>query len=110
MTGTAVPWRRSGQDVLIDVRLTPKAAKDGVDGLEVLSDGRPILKARVRAVPEKGSANKALTQLIAKTIGVPKSAVSLESGSTSRIKTLRVSGGSSEIETALARLANPAKD
>ncbi|SHM98435.1 DUF167 family protein [Roseibium suaedae] len=104
MSGAAKPWRLSGDDILIDVRLTPKAAKDGVDGLEILSDGRPVLKARVRAVPEKGAANKALTQLMAKTLGLPKSAVALDSGSTSRLKTLRIANPDADTQAQLDAL------
>lgn len=103
------PWWRSGPDVLVDVRLTPKASKDDIDGIETLSDGRPVLKARVRAVPEKGAANKALTQLIAKSLGLPKSAVTLDTGSTARLKTLRITGQADSIEASLSGLC-PASD
>ena len=90
----------------LTVRVQPNASADRVETWETDDAGRTYLKVRVRAVPEKGSANKALAQLMAKRIGVPKSAVSLDSGSTSRIKTLRISGrtpdGCSEIERTLA--------
>jgi uncharacterized protein YggU (UPF0235/DUF167 family) len=46
---------------------------------------------RVRAVPEKGKANAAIEQVIAKALGLPKSAVSVEKGETRRIKTVRIS-------------------
>jgi uncharacterized protein YggU (UPF0235/DUF167 family) len=74
------------------VRLTPKAAFDRIDGAETTADGRSHLKARVRAVPENGAANKALERLVAKTLGVPTSAVSVVAGGTARLKTLRVIG------------------
>lgn len=48
--------------------------------------GQMVLKLRVRAVPEKGKANKATELLLAKTLGVPKSAVRVVTGETSRIK------------------------
>jgi len=82
------------RDVGIDlfVRLKPKAAMDRLEGVETASDGRSHLKARVRAVPENGAANHALARLIAKTLGVPASAVSVVAGGTSRLKTLRVLG------------------
>ena len=95
------PWRQSGGGLLVDVRLTPKSSRDGIDGIEQLADGRCVLKARVRAVPEKGAANAALTKLVAKSVGLPKSAVDLESGSTSRIKTLRLSGDADQLSATL---------
>ncbi|MNL78962.1 hypothetical protein D3C87_2054670 [compost metagenome] len=41
-------------------------------------------------MPENGKANKALIALIAKALRVPKSAISLISGETSRKKILRI--------------------
>ena len=75
---------------MLAVRLTPKGGRDGLDGIETLSDGRGVLKARVRAVPEDGKANAALIKLIAKACGVPASRVALTSGATSRLKTVRI--------------------
>jgi uncharacterized protein len=72
--------------VRVVVRLTPKAASDKIEGWEKSADGRSYLKARVRAVPEDGKANKALVDLVAKSFGVKKSNVSIVSGSRSRIK------------------------
>ena len=89
----ALPWRRSGDDLLLALRLTPRASKDALEGLDQLSDGRIVLKARVRAVPENGKANEAILKLIAKSLELPRQTVRLESGATSRIKTLRIAGG-----------------
>ena len=90
--------RRSGDSLDIFVRLTPKSARDAVEGPESTSDGRVYLKARVRAVPEDGKANKALLKLMAATLDVPARLVSIVSGETVRLKTVRVSGNLSEIE------------
>jgi hypothetical protein len=76
----------------LPVRLTPGASADRIDGWEVDADGRPILKVRVRARPVEGEANAALVKLIAKALGVPKSAVALERGGQSRTKMLGVEG------------------
>lgn len=81
---------RDGIDLV--VRLTPKSALDRLEGAETSADGRSHLKARVRAVPENGAANKALEKLVAKALGVPASAVSVIAGGTARLKTLRVLG------------------
>lgn len=82
--------RADGIDLF--VRLTPKAAKDAVDGVETAADGRMHLKARVRAVPEKGAANAAVERLVAKALDVPSGSVSVVAGATARLKTLRILG------------------
>ncbi|WP_420472014.1 DUF167 domain-containing protein [Brevundimonas sp. FT23042] len=76
----------------LPIRLTPGAAADRIDGWDVDVDGRPVLKVRVRARPVEGEANVALIKLIAKTLGVPKSAVTLERGGQSRTKRLSIAG------------------
>lgn len=51
-----------------------------------------MLRVRVKAVPDKGKANAAAIALLAKALGVPKSAVLLVSGETARFKTLTIAG------------------
>jgi uncharacterized protein YggU (UPF0235/DUF167 family) len=48
------------------------------------------LKIKLSAIPEGGKANDALCRLIAKTLGIAKSAVTIERGQTSREKLLFV--------------------
>ncbi len=86
------PLRLRRDGIELHVRLTPKSAADALEGVEATADGRSHLKARVRAVPEKGAANAALERLLAKALGVPPSSVSVTGGATSRLKTVRVSG------------------
>ena len=76
----------------LPVRLTPAASADRIDGWDVDAEGRPVLKVRVRARPVEGEANTALIRLIAKTLGLPKSAVSLDRGGQSRTKMLSIDG------------------
>lgn len=81
-----------GAPILLHVRLTPKAARNAVQGWEQDADGAQILKASVTAVPENGKANEALIKLLAKHCGLPKSAFVLKSGATNRNKVLLVYG------------------
>ena len=74
--------------VALAVRLTPKGGRDSIDGIELLADGRSVLKARVRAAPSEGEANDALCRLLAKAVGVPPRDVALTAGATARIKRL----------------------
>ena len=60
--------------------------------MEQRDDGSAVLRVRVKAVPDKGKANAAVVGLIAKALGVPKSAVSVVSGETARLKTLAIVG------------------
>ena len=85
----------------LEVRLTPRAARDFLEGETRLSDGRRVLSARVRAVPEKGAANEALLSLIARSFGVARSRVSLVAGHGSRLKSVRVEGEPLSLTAAL---------
>ena len=97
------PWSAVAGGVALDVRLTPKGGRDAIDGVETLSDGRSVLKVRVRAAPSEGEANEALCRLIAKSLGVASRAVTLTSGATSRIKRLTIVGDVSALISALEK-------
>lgn len=86
-------WSRDGNDLLLRVRLTPGAAREEMGGIWTDEKDQLWLSARVRAVAEKGRANAALAALLAKWLDWPKSAISLESGDTNRLKRLRIKGG-----------------
>ncbi|MEY4555500.1 MAG: hypothetical protein RL093_619 [Pseudomonadota bacterium] len=74
----------------LPIRLTPGASADRIDGWDVDAEGRPVLKVRVRARPVEGEANEALVKLMAKALGVPKSAVAIQRGGQSRTKMVTV--------------------
>ncbi len=76
---------------MLSARLTPKASRDEVFGVEIF-DGAPVLKARVRALPEGGRANAALEKLIARWLGVPPTSVRVARGTKSRLKQISVEG------------------
>ena len=101
-------WRVRDDGIDIHVRLTPRASKDAIEGVEEKMDGRPHLNARVRAVPEKGAANAALEKLVASFMGVPSSSVSVVSGATSRLKTVRIAGDARELAARLEKLVEQA--
>lgn len=82
------PYDITGDEIRLRIRLSPGARKEGLGGLWEDEHGRAHLKGSVRAVPEKGQANKALIALLAKQTGMAKSLITLESGSTSRSKAL----------------------
>lgn len=84
------------------VRLTPKGGADAIDGPGAGADGTAFLKARVRAAPEKGQANTALEALIAKALGIPKSAVTVDKGATGRLKIVAVKANGEALAKAKA--------
>ena len=91
----------SAGGVTLAVRLTPKGGRDSIDGIESLSDGRTVLKARVRAAPSEGEANHALCRLLAKTLGIPPRDVAITAGATSRIKRVTIAGDGPTLIAAL---------
>jgi uncharacterized protein len=102
--------RKTATGVLMPVRLTPKASRDEIAGIEDFG-GEAVLKARVRAVPESGRANAALAKLIAKWLGVPPTSVAVAQGGKSRLKQIAVEGDAASlsalIATRLAELDSP---
>ncbi|MBN9278126.1 MAG: DUF167 domain-containing protein [Hyphomicrobium sp.] len=100
--GATLPWTRSSEGVVLRVRVTPKSSKDVVEGLEATPQG-PALKVRVRAVPDKGAANAAVAETVARWLGVPKSSVVLVSGSTARVKGLAIAGDANVLSANLER-------
>ena len=73
------------------MRVTPKSAREGIDGVVETAQG-PALTVRVRAVAEKGEANRAVEMVVAGWLGVPNSSVTVTAGGKSRLKTVLVSG------------------
>jgi uncharacterized protein len=86
------------------VRVTPGSARDRVEGITGSAEG-PALKVRVRAVPDKGEANRAVEAVVAEWLGIARTSVTLTTGGKSRLKTLQVAGEPAALERLLqARL------
>ncbi|CCD95677.1 conserved hypothetical protein [Bradyrhizobium sp. ORS 375] len=99
-----MPWRQTSDGITVALRVTPRGGRDAIDGIETLSDGRQVLKVRVRAIADGGEANRAVTELLAKAIGVTKKAVRITSGTTSRLKQVAIDGDASALDQALRGL------
>jgi len=100
----ADPWRYSAQGISIALRVTPRGGRDDIDGIETLADGRDVLKVRVRAIADGGEANRAVLELLAKALGVPKARLKILSGATSRLKQVAVDGDPEQLGEALRKL------
>ena len=72
-----------------DVRVTPKARSNRID-VTVRPDGSTLIRVHVTAPPDRGKANKAIIELLAKYFGVPKTSIDLVQGQASRDKKFRI--------------------
>src|SRR5215204_3414421 len=95
------PWRYSTEGISVALRVTPRGGRDEIDGIETLANGRSVVKLRVRAIAEGGEANRAVTELLARALGVPKGRVKILSGATSRLKQVAVDGDPKALGEAL---------
>ena len=100
------PWTAGPEGLVVTIRLTPKGGWDEVGGVEALSDGRIVLKARVRAAPTEGQANAALIALLAKTLDVARSKVTLAAGDSARIKRIAIEGDGKALAARLETIVN----
>lgn len=75
----------------VAIRLQPRAKRS-----EVVGERAGAIVIRVTAPPVDGKANAALCAFVAKTVGVPGSAVEVVRGQTSRDKIVRVAGASAD--------------
>lgn len=79
------------------MRLTPRAGRDGVDGVALSPDGSAHLKLRLAAPPVGGAANAALIAFLAKVLDLRKSDITLLAGDKSRLKRLAITGDGPEL-------------
>lgn len=69
----------------LDIKIIPNASKNEI----VEKDGHK-LKVRIKAVPEKGKANKELIKFLSSTFNVSKSQIEIVRGNTSRQKRISI--------------------
>jgi hypothetical protein len=77
----------SDKKATIEIHLQPGAKRNEIVGLR-----EGVLYAKVTALPQKGQANRALVELLARTLGIPKSNVEIIRGQSSRSKVIAVHG------------------
>ncbi len=84
-----MPWLlpQNNDTLLLRLHVQPRAAKSEIAGM--LGDA---LKIRLAAPPVDGKANRALLDFLADRLQVPKNAVTLKSGESSRQKSVLVRG------------------
>lgn len=86
------PYGVTANGIRLAVRLTPRASRDGLDGIGTDADGRSILRIRLTAPPVDGAANQALIDFLAAILSVRKKDIVIRSGETGRLKILEIAG------------------
>ncbi len=105
-----MPLRREGADLLLAIRLTPRASRERIGGTFVDAQGQNWLQASVTPPPDKGRANAALIALLARLLRRPGSSIFLETGDTNRLKRLRLSDCTAAAEEQLKQIASKERD
>jgi uncharacterized protein (TIGR00251 family) len=100
---TAKPYHAVAGGVRLAVRLTPRAARNQIDGVSLGADGRAVLSIRLTAPPVEGAANAALVEFLAELLDLRKKDVVVRSGHAARIKIIELAGAPDAL---LARLAS----
>jgi hypothetical protein len=77
----------TGSGSRLTLHIQPRGSRNAIEGLH-----GDALKVRLTAPPVDGAANEALIRFLAESLGCAKSAVTLSAGTTSRRKTVEVSG------------------
>lgn len=70
------------------VRVVPRASRS-----EIVGEHDGALRVRIAAPPVDGAANEELVRLLSDAFNVPRSAIAIIAGHSSKSKTLRVRGG-----------------
>lgn len=88
------------------LKLTPKGGADRIEGWAKGADSLWYLKVRVAAAPEKGRANDSLLALLARELHIPRSSLTIASGTTGRLKTIVASGDADALMAKLNALGD----
>ena len=79
------------EGICLNLHIQPRASKNEVCGVQANA-----LKIRLTSPPVDGAANKLCREFLAELFHVPKSAVEIISGETSRHKRVRIAGRDTE--------------
>jgi uncharacterized protein len=82
-----IEYSQSDGQLTFKVRVVPRASRS-----EIVGEHDGALRVRIAAAPVDGAANEELVQLLSRAFKVPRNAVVVISGQTSRLKSVTVSG------------------
>jgi hypothetical protein len=92
--------------ILLAVKVRPKTV---MRAHKILcdQDGRTVVEVAVPVLPERGLANKAVIKLLADALGLPKTAITLQSGATARHKLFLLHGNPAVLTRKLTAWLTP---
>jgi uncharacterized protein len=82
-----IKYSEKGDSVTFKVRVVPRASRS-----EVVGEHDGALRVRLAAPPVDGAANEELVRLLARSLGVSRTAIEIKSGLAAKLKVVRVSG------------------
>lgn len=93
-------WRRGKSGIEVNARIIPRSSKDRVEGVDETAQGL-ALRIRVRAVPDRGEANRSVERVLADWLGVPRTSVTVIAGAASRAKRIGIAGDPDIVEATI---------
>ena len=94
------PWcSKTGDGLRLAVQISPNAKRT-----EVIGEAEAVLKIKLQAPPVDGKANDALVRYLADRLDVPKSAVTITHGLSSKKKLIEVRGASLTVDATIGLL------
>ena len=87
MNGNELQVHETPSGLEVQLHVQPRAKRCEISGIH-----NGAIKVKVTAPPVDDAANRAIIQLFSTLLGVPKSSVSIRTGSKSRNKVLKING------------------
>jgi uncharacterized protein (TIGR00251 family) len=85
------PIQPTATGVLLRLKIVPRASRTEIVGIQ-----GDIVRMRLAAAPVDGAANEALIRFLAERFSIPRSAVRVVAGQTSRTKLVEITGATME--------------
>jgi len=80
------------------VRVVPRASRS-----EIVGEHDGALRVRIAAPPVEGAANEELVRVLSRALGLSRSAIEISAGHSSKLKTVRLLGSASDLETIMRK-------
>jgi uncharacterized protein (TIGR00251 family) len=96
-----IPYTEKNGTLVFRVLASPRSRT------EIVGEYDGALRVRLKASPVGGAANEELIRILAKTFNVPRTAVEIVSGHSSKRKSVSIGGTTKDLVPTLVRLAMP---